>query len=112
MFHLSVQLVSAIDVDRGMVVVEAQGDGQGHGGLGGGQHDDEDGDELAVEPQTRLLPTSCGLPKATKFTFAPLSTSSMPISTPTAFRLIVMQTTPQTNRTARRSDSATGRSIV
>ncbi len=38
------------------------------------------------------------LPKATKFTFAPLSTSSIPISTPSAFRFVAMQTTPQTNR--------------
>ena len=81
-------------------MVEAQGDGQGDGGLGGGQHHDEDGDELAVEPQTVAAAFQCGLLKATKFRLAPLSTSSMPISTPTAFRLIVMQTTPQTNRTA------------
>ena len=40
------------------------------------------------------------LPKATKLTFAPLSTSSIPISTPSALRLVAMQTTPETNSTA------------
>ena len=34
------------------------------------------------------------LPKATKFTLAPLSTSSMPISTPSALRLVAMHTAP------------------
>ncbi len=49
-----------------------------------------------------IEPSGCSnrLPKATKFRFAPLSTSSMPISTPSAFRLVAMQTAPQTNSTA------------
>ena len=92
---------AAIHVDRGVVVVVAQGDGQGDGRFGRRQHDDEHGDQLAVQPQADAAAgRSNGLPKATKFRLAPLSTSSMPISTPTAFRLMVMQTTPQTNRTA------------
>src|SRR5688572_7015275 len=40
------------------------------------------------------------LPNATKFMFAPFSTSSMPISTPRAFRLVAMHMAPQTNITA------------
>src|SRR3954464_12866133 len=40
--------------------------------------------------------------KATKLTVAPLSTSSTPMSTPMALRLVAMQTTPQTNSTATR----------
>jgi len=40
------------------------------------------------------------LPKATKFKFAPFSTSSMPISTPSAFRFVAMQIAPHTNSTA------------
>ena len=38
-----------IDVDRRMVVVKIQNDGQCHGGFGGGQHDHEQGDQLPVE---------------------------------------------------------------
>ena len=42
---------SPVDIDRCVVIVKAQGDGQGKGGLGGGQDHDEYGDELAIEAQ-------------------------------------------------------------
>ena len=45
---------AAVDVDRGVTVVIAQGDGQGHGCFGRRQHDDKQGDQLPVQPQGRL----------------------------------------------------------
>src|SRR5690606_2539890 len=47
----ALQLIGAVDVDRVVIVVEIQGDRQGHGGLGGCQHDDEQRHELTVESQ-------------------------------------------------------------
>ena len=98
--QLSFQFIRTVDIDRAVAVVEIQCNRQCHGRLSRRQHDHEQGDQLAVESQRRCRRRRYWLPKATKLTFAPLSTSSIPISTPRAFRFVAMQTTPATNRTA------------
>ena len=48
----ALELVAPGDIDGLVVVVEVQSDRQGDGSLGGGQHDDEQRNDLAVEAKT------------------------------------------------------------
>jgi hypothetical protein len=95
---LTLQLIRPVYVHRGVVVVKVKRNGQGHRRFGRCQYDHKHRDRLAV--QADRIPRRNLLPKATKFTFAPLRTSSIPISTPSALRFVAMQTTPATNRIA------------
>src|SRR3954471_24792519 len=48
---LTFQLVGMIDVDRGVVVIEVEGNSEGHGRFGCCQDDDKQCDQLAIESQ-------------------------------------------------------------
>src|SRR5262245_26928116 len=46
---LSLQLIRPVHVNRAEAIVKIKGDRQGHGGYCRGQHDNEQGDQLAIE---------------------------------------------------------------
>ena len=108
------QFLALIHVDRGVVVVVVQRDGQRHGSLGRGQHDHEQGDHLAVEPDR-----SPSRPARSPDSRRPRSSSS-PRSAPIRFPSArpgcsaSWPCRPRRRRTARRppQGSATSRRVV
>ena len=48
---LPLEFICPVDIDRIVVVVKVQHDGQRNGRLSGGKDNDKQGDQLAVEPQ-------------------------------------------------------------